>query len=114
MIAIIFEVWPASGRVDEYLGIAKMLRDDLEKVDGFISIERFQSITEPAKYLSISFFRDEDAVWQWRNLASDRKAQAAGRGGVFKDYRLRVASIIRDYGISERTEAPEDGVKIHS
>ncbi len=113
MIAIIFEVWPASGRKEDYLGIAAALRADLEKMDGFISVERFQSITDPSKLLSLSFWRDEEAVRGWRNALHHRKSQAAGRGGVFAEYRLRVASVLRDYGLNERAEAPEDSVAYH-
>ena len=108
MIAIIFEVEPAEGRRDDYLAIAASLRDDLQKIDGFISVERFQSLTTPGKILSLSFFRDEEAVRDWRNLAKHRSAQSAGRNGIFRDYRLRVAKVMRDYGMTDRDEAPED------
>ena len=113
MIAIIFEVWPQDGRRDHYLNIAARLRSELAQVDGFISVERFESLTEPGKMLSLSFFRDEAAVQQWRQLEAHRMAQAAGRGGVFRDYRLRVASVLRDYGMSERGEAPADSRAVH-
>jgi heme-degrading monooxygenase HmoA len=108
MIAIIFEVWPTEGRTAEYFDIASALKPDLEKVDGFISVERFQSLTTPGKYLSISFWRDEQAVQAWRNLDGHRAAQARGRAVVFADYRLRVASVIRDYGKNDRAQAPAD------
>src|SRR5215218_7179103 len=98
MIAVIFEVWP----------VAAELRPLLKQIDGFISVERFESITEKGKMLSLSFFRDEAAVQAWRNIAEHRAAQAKGRGGVFKGYRLRIASVIRDYGMNERGEAPAD------
>ena len=113
MIAVIFEVWPASGRKEDYLGIAATLKPDLEKMDGFISVERFQSLTDPAKLLSLSFWRDEDAVKNWRNQESHRRSQAKGRGGVFADYRLRIASVIRDYGMAQRGEAPSDSRAFH-
>ena len=108
MIAVIFEVVPAEGQRDAYLGMAGDLKPLLETIDGFISVERFQSLTNPQKMLSLSFWRDEAAVLAWRNLEAHRAAQAAGRGGVFADYRLRVASVVRDYGLRERDEAPED------
>ena len=109
MIAVIFEVWPADGRRESYLDHAARLRPELEKIDGFISVERFQSITDPGKMLSLSFWRDEAAVARWRNQAQHRATQKAGRSGVFRDYRLRVAAVLRDYGMSERREqAPED------
>jgi heme-degrading monooxygenase HmoA len=108
MIAVIFEVAPAEGRKDDYLDIAGQLRPMLEQLEGFISVERFQSLTEPSKILSLSFFEDEAAVMRWRNLAAHRGAQAKGRGGVFTDYRLRVAHVLRDYGMFDRTEAPAD------
>lgn len=108
MIAVIFEVVPAEGKRDAYLGMAGDLKPLLETIDGFISVERFQSLADPAKMLSLSFWRDEAAVLAWRNLEQHRAAQSAGRGGVFADYRLRVASVIRDYGFRERDEAPAD------
>lgn len=109
MIAIIFEVIPAEGRREEYLAHAARLRSELEKQDGFISVERFQSLTNPEKMLSLSIWRDEAAVAGWRKHAGHRKVQAAGRNGVFNDYRLRVAAVIRDYTMNERREeAPAD------
>jgi heme-degrading monooxygenase HmoA len=113
MIAVIFEVMPAPGRSPEYLDIAASLRPELERVDGFISIERFASLTHEGKILSLSFWRDEEAVQQWRRVEGHRRAQARGRGGVFADYRLRVASVIRDYGMFEREQAPTDSKSIH-
>lgn len=110
MIAVIFEVWPAPGRRDEYLGLAAKLRQELEQVDGFVSVERFQSLVDPGKLLSLSVFRDEEAVKAWRELAHHRAAQALGRGGVFADYRLRVTGVIRDYGMNERAQAPAGAV----
>jgi heme-degrading monooxygenase HmoA len=108
MIAIIFELQPAEGRRDAYLDHAARLRPELEGMDGFISIERFESLTTPGKLLSLSFWRDEAAVAAWRNHPEHRLAQAAGRGGIFEDYRLRVVSVIRDYGPNDRAEAPAD------
>jgi heme-degrading monooxygenase HmoA len=108
MIAVIFEVWPADGRKQTYLDIAASLKPELEKIDGFLSIERFQSLTDDKKLLSLSFWRDEAAVKAWRNVEHHRQAQQAGRGGVLRDYRLRVASVLRDYGMNERDEAPAD------
>ena len=109
MIAVIFEVVPASGREGDYLAFAESLRPELERIDGFVSVERFRSIAEPAKLLSLSFWRDEDAVARWREHEHHRAAQAAGRDGVFADYRLRVAAVIRDYGMRERRDqAPRE------
>lgn len=113
MIAVIFEVVPAPGRKQDYLDLAASLRPALEKIDGFISIERFESLTNPGKILSLSIWRDEEAVKRWRQLEGHRVAQAKGRAGIFADYRLRVASIIRDYGMSEREQAPVDSRAIH-
>lgn len=115
MIAVIFEVWPADDeRRAQYLDIAASLRADLAAIDGFISIERFQSLVEPEKLLSLSFWRDEEAVKHWRNLPNHRIAQTKGRGGVFENYRLRVANVARDYGLDQREEAPDDSCKIHA
>ncbi len=108
MLAVIFEVWPAAGRAQAYFDLAAALKADLENIDGFVSIERFQSLTTPEKFVSLSFWRDEQAILAWRNLERHRAAQAQGRAGVFADYRLRVASVLRDYGMNERAEAPRD------
>ena len=108
MIAVIFEVWPAQGRKDDYLRLAAALRVELDRMDGFISIERFQSLTDPGKLLSLSFWRDEEAVKAWRNTGEHRQAQKAGRGGIFAGYRLRNSHVVRDYGLTEREEAPAD------
>ncbi|MCB2026906.1 MAG: antibiotic biosynthesis monooxygenase, partial [Ottowia sp.] len=102
MIAVIFEVEPADGKRDAYLGIAADLRPLLDGIDGFVSVERFQSLANPQRVLSLSFWRDEEAVRAWRNTEEHRQAQKAGRGGVFAGYRLRIAQVIRDYGMTER------------
>jgi heme-degrading monooxygenase HmoA len=108
MIAVIFEVEPKAGRREDYLSIAAALKPRLEAIDGFISVERFESLTTPGRVLSLSFWRDEAAVAAWRGAAEHRRAQASGRGEVFADYRLRVASVLRDYGMTERAQAPAD------
>jgi heme-degrading monooxygenase HmoA len=108
VIAVIFEVEPKPGRRQDYLDMAAALRPRLETIDGFVSIERFESLTTPGKLLSLSFWRDEAAVAAWRGLDAHRRAQAAGRGEVFADYRLRVAAVLRDYGMTERAQAPAD------
>ena len=113
MFAVIFEVVPAPGRKQEYLELAERLRPELEKFDGFISIERFESLTNRGKMLSLSIWRDADAVKRWRQFEGHRIAQAKGRGGIFADYRLRVASVIRDYGMSEREQVPADSRAVH-
>jgi len=114
MIAVIFEVWPAEDGRQRYLDTAAALREELERIDGFVGIERFESLVEPGKLLSLSFWRDEAAVAEWRRRESHRAAQAAGRGGVFRDYRLRVAQVLRDYGLHERDEAPADSRAVHA
>jgi len=113
MIAVIFEVWPAEGRKEDYLQLAAMLREDVERADGFISVERFQSLTDPTKLLSLSFWRDEEALKAWRNNSRHRSVQAAGRGGIFADYRLRIGAIVRNYGMNDRAEAPNDSREVH-
>lgn len=113
MIAVIFEVWPAEGRRDGYLGMAADLRPLLDIIDGFISIERFESLTEAGKILSLSFWRDDEAVKRWRNLEAHRVAQTEGRAGIFRDYRLRIASVIRDYGMESRAQASADSREFH-
>ena len=113
MIAVIFEVVPAPGRRDAYLGKAADLRPLLDGIDGFLSIERFESLSVPGKVLSLSFWRDEEAVAAWRRLEAHRATQARGREIVFADYRLRVAAVLRDYGMTERAEAPQDSRQRH-
>jgi heme-degrading monooxygenase HmoA len=108
MIAVIFEVWPNSGRKQDYLDIAARLKPELEKIDGFISIERFQSLSDETKLLSLSFWRDEEAVRHWRNFPEHREAQRMGRESIFRDYRLRIVSVIRDYGMNDREQVPRD------
>jgi heme-degrading monooxygenase HmoA len=106
MIAVIFEVEPSKDGHSVYLDHAARLRPMLETMDGFISIERFQSLTNPGKLVSLSFWRDEESVRAWREQPEHRKTQAVGRAGVFDNYRLRVAGVHRDYGLNERAEAP--------
>ena len=113
MIAVIFEVRPKPGRIGDYLDFAAALRPELEQIDGFLSVERFRSLAEPDRLLSLSFFRDEAAVQVWRRLPSHRVAQAAGRQGVLDDYRLRIAQVVRDYGMTTRGDAPEDSRQMH-
>ncbi len=110
MIAVIFEVEPREGMVEPYLDLAAALRPELEQIDGFVSVERFASLTTPGKYLSLSIWRDEAALAEWRGRPRHRQAQAKGRGEMFAQYRLRVAGVIRDYGLHERAEAPADAI----
>lgn len=114
MIAVIFEVQPSSDGRQTYLDLAADLRAALQAIDGFISVERFESLSTPGKLLSLSFWRDEEAVARWRALPQHRQAQAAGRAGVFADYRLRVATVQRDYGLHAREEAPADSRASHA
>ena len=113
MIAVIFEVWPNPDHKSNYLEIASELRESLSAIDGFISVERFESITDEGKILSLSFFENEEAVEQWRNLQDHRKAQSLGRKGYFLDYRLRVADVKRDYSMSDRRQVPDDSKEVH-
>ena len=114
MIAVIFEVEPAEGRQQDYLAIAASLLDELRQMDGFISVERFQSLTTPGKLLSLSFWRDEAAVAAWRNREHHRAAQAEGRAGIFTTYRIRVAAVLRDYTLTDRDQAPADSRARHA
>jgi heme-degrading monooxygenase HmoA len=113
MIAVIFEGIAPDAQKDAYLDAAARLRPLLADIDGFLSIERFQSLTTPGKILSLSFWRDEKAVRQWRNLEQHRQVQRMGRESIFEEYRIRVAQVLRDYGLDERDEAPEDSVAAH-
>ncbi len=108
MIAVIFEVWPKTDRKSDYFDIAATLKPELEKIDGFISVERFSSLSDKGKILSLSFWRDEESVKRWRTHLEHRTAQGRGRSEVFRDYRLRVATVLRDYGMSDRAQAPKD------
>jgi heme-degrading monooxygenase HmoA len=113
MIAVIFEVEPHPASKQAYLDIAADLRPSLEAIDGFVSIERFVSLSSPDRILSLSFWRDEEAVARWRNLETHRTAQARGRAGIFRNYRLRVAHVVRDYGLHDRDGAPPDARAVH-
>ena len=113
MIAVIFEAEPQAGEAEIYFDIAAALRGQLQSIDGFVSIERFESTSHRGRYLSLSFWRDEAAIAQWRNTTEHRTAQERGRRSIFKDYRLRIAHVVRDYGMHERTEAPSDSKAAH-
>lgn len=113
MIAVIFEVVPREGQREAYLAAAASLRTLLDTLDGFISVERFQSLSQPGKLLSLSFWRDEEAVRRWRTLEEHRQVQQAGREHIFADYHLRIASVLRDYGMSDRSQAPDDSRSAH-
>jgi heme-degrading monooxygenase HmoA len=113
MIAVIFEFTPAEGRFPEYLQLVEGLKADLAKADGFLSLERFESITARGKFVSLQFWRDEASVHKWRNLQKHRAAQKAGREKIFASYRLRIASVLRDYTMDDRAQAPKDSVEIH-
>lgn len=113
MIAVIFEFTPAEGRTQDYFDLVAQLKPELERAEGFISIERFESLTAKGKFLSLQFWKDEESVRKWRNVQLHRKAQAAGRAGIFKEYRLRIAGVLRDYAMNERAQAPRDSVAVH-
>jgi heme-degrading monooxygenase HmoA len=113
MIAVIFEAFPKEGKWTEYLDIAASLRPELDNIEGFISIERFQSMADKDKVLSLSFWKDEESVAQWRKVELHRQAQANGRSNIFNDYRLRVANVLRDYTLTERGQAPADSIDFH-
>jgi len=113
MIAVIFEFTPHEGRFADYKALAEGLADDVREFDGFISIERFESISNKGKFVSLSFWRDEEAVRNWRNVQKHREAQKKGRGSIFKSYRLRIAEVRRDYTMDERAQAPGDSVQVH-
>jgi heme-degrading monooxygenase HmoA len=114
MHVVVFELWPAEGRREDYLAIAAALRADLRKMPGFLSVERFESLSEPGKLLSLSFWESEEAIANWRRQMAHREAQAKGRAGIFREYRLRVAEVVRDYTLSERREeAPADSREVH-
>jgi len=113
MIAVLFEAWPAVGEQDNYLDLAAALRPALDRIDGFLSIERFESLAELGKLLSLSYWRDETAVAAWRNTPAHRVTQGKGRDGVFRDYRLRIAEVTRDYGMTDRDHAPSDSRAAH-
>jgi len=113
MIAVIFEAIPNEAQKNTYFTIAAALRPELEKIPGFISVERFQSLTNPEKLLSLSFWENEESVLQWRNIEMHRQAQAVGRNSIFRDYHLRIAHVMRDYGMFNRAQAPVDSRAFH-
>ena len=113
MIAVIFEFTPAEGRMADYFDLVAQLKPELDRAEGFISLERFESITTPGKYVSLQFWRDDESVAKWRNVQLHRQAQAKGRGGIIADYRLRIATVNRDYTREDRAQAPKDSVAAH-
>lgn len=113
MIAVIFEFTPATGRFPDYMALVETLKPELARAEGFISLERFESITTPGKFVSLQFWRDEESVAKWRNLHQHREAQKKGRGGIFASYRLRIAGVIRDYAMDARAGAPADSIAAH-
>ncbi|HSG76261.1 MAG TPA: antibiotic biosynthesis monooxygenase [Burkholderiales bacterium] len=113
MIAVIFEFTPAAGRFPEYMQLVEQLKPELEKAEGFISLERFESITSPGKFVSLQFWKDEASVRKWRNVQLHREAQKKGRAGIFAGYRLRIAGVVRDYTMDARAQAPQDSVAVH-
>jgi len=113
MVAVIFEFTPAPGRFPDYMALVETLKPELAKAEGFISLERFESITTPGKFVSLQFWRDEESVAKWRNLQKHREAQKKGRGGIFASYRLRSAGVIRAYPLDARAGAPADSIAAH-
>ena len=113
MIAVIFEFTPAPGRFPDYMALVDELKPELDKAEGFLSLERFESITTPGKFVSLQFWRDEASVQKWRNLQMHRDAQKQGRAGIFASYRLRIAGVLRDYTMDARVQAPADSVAAH-
>ena len=113
MVAVIFEFTPIEGRFPDYMKVVDTLREDLAKAEGFIGLERFESITTKGKFLSLQFWRDDECVRKWRNLQKHREAQKHGRATIFSSYRLRIAQVTRDYTMSDRKQAPKDSVEIH-
>lgn len=113
MIAVIFEFTPADGRTQDYFDLVAQLKPELERAEGFLSLERFESLTTPGKFVSLQFWKDEASVAKWRNLRLHRQAQAKGRAGIFREYRLRVAEVQRDYTLDQRAQAPKDSVALH-
>lgn len=116
MIAMIFEFWfdPNAPEIyEEYLDTSTELRTHLAEVDGFGGVERFESTSEPGKFVAIGFFADEGAVSEWRNRPEHRRVQALGRSRFFTNYRLRMAQVVRDYGPDDRDQAPADSRAAH-
>ena len=113
MIAVIFEFTPVAGRFPDYLELVGQLKPELDKAEGFISLERFESITTPGKFVSLQFWQDEASVAKWRNVQKHREAQKKGRGGILASYRLRIAGVIRDYSMDGRSQAPADSIAAH-
>ena len=113
MVTVIFEVWPHPEHRQGYLDWAAELKSELVKMEGFLSLERFQSLTDPGKLLSLQFWRDEECLAKWRQLEAHRAAQGAGRRTMFREYRLRIAEVVRDYGKDDREQAPADSRRVH-
>jgi heme-degrading monooxygenase HmoA len=96
MFAVVFEVNPKTEQWDAYLGYARSLRPELQRIDGFIDNERFSSLRRQGWVLSLSIWRDEKAVVRWRTSARHHEIQHKGRTEVFRDYHLRVGEITAD------------------
>lgn len=113
VLVVLGEIWVADGGEQEYLALAEGLRDAVSRIDGFIAMERFTSVSEVGKIMSVSYWRDEEAVAAFRNLPANRAAETRARAGLFRDYRVLVAGVTRDYGLQQRAEAPADSRAVH-
>lgn len=109
MIAVISEVWPRADRRGDYFALSDELRPLLQQLDGFLSVERFESAADPGKFVSLSFWRDEQSLKAWRDLEQHRLVMAKGRSGILRDYRIRVTQVTLDYSMNERANAPLGG-----
>jgi len=104
MHVVVFEVTVKPDVGHRYFDIAAELKPELEKIDGFLSVERFESMLTPHKYLSLSFWRDEDSVARWREHGMHQSAQMLGKSEIFADFRISVAEIKRQYTLADRTD----------
>ncbi|HJA07813.1 MAG TPA: antibiotic biosynthesis monooxygenase [Candidatus Mailhella merdigallinarum] len=107
-IVVLFEVTPTAEGRQRYLELAASLKKLLAEAKGFIRAERFSSLTEEGKLLSMNLWESEDDVDAWRNTLDHRISQMEGRNKLFKKYTITVASVIREYGNTSREQAPSD------
>ena len=112
MMVVVFQVTMRDGRTQDYFDLAAELRPELEEIDGFISVERFQSLAEPGKYLSLSFWRDQAGIESWRAQRRHRAAQERGKREIFADFRISVAEVVRDYTLADRREPTAAGAPL--
>src|SRR6202167_1346363 len=107
MFSVIFEIHPRTEQWDAYLGYAKMLRPELERIEGFVDNIRYKSLLREGWILSLSGWRDEKSLVRWRTRTKHHEAQQKGRDQILQDYHLRVGQITKDTEVPKGMEIKE-------